>query len=494
MAPISSNKLDILLSEIKLGKVIDDQLGTTSKSGLYWTCLKVIGLIVCIFRIDTFSHYRADRVANALFNYCIKAELGDHPEELKKVIEILNILYTKKKGNKENIDHLKKQLNLAANVASKCENQKYLTSDDKVTLTSEVFKKIQGAIFSYSHVLSFQEEYHKEKPCVYAFLSKNQTGLPVDLRMYFNRVELDFANIFLELGSADMKGRLSFDLVTGNYFQHLDISQLEVDSLQDVLEQIIPKAVHLADNRANGAVRDDYTLYLEEYTGTLASLINPQTALQLEQKIVIIDQLITALKLLHQKGHVHLNIRMDQIVYEKQPEGEYKVRFQSLKSQHKIEDQIASKSDHPDLFIFQSMLEQFSSERSKQSSIKMFKKNQMMKMDLWNLGLVISSILLDECRVVKSNLGERIVPPLESIISVMDKIKKRTQLDPDEIQGEFNRECKEKQDASDHETVKNLWRLVSRMLQLEYSNRINASAAYDQFQAIKSSYKTFSQD
>ena len=264
--------------------------------------------------------------------------------------------------------------------------------------------------------------------------------------------------------------------------------------MQDDLEKIIPKAVHVADNRANGAVRDDYTLYLEKYTGTLASLIKPQSALPLEQKIVIIDQLIIALKLLHKKGHVHLNIRMDQIVYEKPPEGEYKVRFKDLKSLHKIEDQIASKSDHPDLFIFQSMLKQISSERSKQNSIELFKKNQMMKMDLWNLGLVISSILLDECRVVKSNLGERIVPPLKSIISVMDRIKKREQLDPSEIQDEFNAECKDKQDASDHQIMKKLWWLVSQMLQVEYSKRITASDAYNEFQAIKSTFVTFFQD
>ena len=149
-----------------------------------------------LFRVDVFFSVRAEHVANVLFNYCIKAKLGDRPEELKKAIEILDILFTKTGKKNKNILYMQDQLSLAVNVASKCENQKYLASDDKLTLTSEIFKKMQGAIFAYSHVLSFQKEYHKEKPYIYIYLSKNHTGLPVDLRMYFKRNVMDFANIF----------------------------------------------------------------------------------------------------------------------------------------------------------------------------------------------------------------------------------------------------------------------------------------------------------
>lgn len=511
MSAISNTKLDTLLSEIKNGKIIDDQLVTKSKSSFYWACRRVICLFCCLFRIDAFSHMRANRVAMNLFNYWRDNQLAENPENTKKVIEILDILDKKTHEKYKTIKRIRTLLSLTVNIASKCERQKQLAPADQSILNADVFKKIQSEIFNYCYLSFFKDDYlekrnqdygfsvffngkySKENPRVSFYISKKDTHLPIDLRVYFIGHEADFANIFLELEEEDEQGKRSFDLVTGKYYQYLDVSEQEASSLRNDFQNIIPQMVNWADNRVNGAFRQPYTLYLKKYTGILTSLIGPRAPLFLEQKISVIEQMITAVKLLHEKGQAHLNICLDQIVYQKLRDGNYRVRFRNLKSPIKIEDQIQSQSDHPDLFVFRALLARAPTVDSKTVWINSFKKRQT-KMDLWDLGLVISSILLSEYMTVETQAGKRVVPALKSIESVVYKLNGSQQISSEEVQEAIDQECSGKKDASEDLIMKNLWDLVSQMLQVDYAKRIDAKKAYEEIKRIKLSYKFYSQD
>lgn len=454
---------------------------------------------------------RANRVAMKLFDYWKDNQWVENPENTKKVIEILDILDKKTHEKYKTIKRIKSLLSLTVNIASKCENRKKLTPADQSILNADVFKKIQSEVFNYCYLsflkddylvtrnhdygfsVFFNEQYYKENPRVYFYIPKKDTHLPIDLRVYFIGDEADFSNIFLEFEPGEEQEKSSFDLVTGKYYQCLDVSQQEASFFRDDLQHIIPQMVNWADNRANGTLRQRYTLYLEKYSGTLASLIDPRFPLLLEQKISVIEQLIIAVKLLHEKDQAHLNICLDQIVYQKQRDGNYKVRFQGLKSPCTIEDQIESQSDHPDLYVFRALLARTPTVDSKTVWINSFKKRQT-KMDLWDLGLVISSILLNEYMTVETQAGKRVVPSLKSIESVVNKLNCSQQISSEEVQEAIDQECNNKKDSSADLIMKNLWDLVSQMLQLDYLKRIDAKKAHDEIQIIKHCYEFSSQD
>lgn len=484
---------DLLLLEIKQGKVITTDLTTKSREDrLFWW----YRTFLCIFlRVlgDSYSDLRAENVAKALFNYCEKNKLGDCPEELHKVIQIVDFLYQKKRGKKEKIQFISDQLTLMFTVATKCKSLKGLVPNDPVMWTPKVLKNIQWQVYAYSYAVSFIEKYFSKEAHVYTYLLKEETRLPANLIIYYDRKRLDFTRIFLELAPIyihkDVSEGESFDVVSGKYFQYLEYFDSISSTFYLDLKEILPEAIDWNKVPMAWNNKIKISLYLKKYTKTLAGLINRQASLSVDHKLAIIEQLLKALKLLHLHNRFHLNIGLEQVVYRKTSKEEYEVRFKNLGSAHSIEEQIGFSSDHPDILMLQPWLIVADSLNQRSSTIEQFKIEKMYKMDLWNMGLVVSALLLGKCQRVKSTKGDRVLPSLDSITNGINLLNGKQQLAPEHAQRKIDEECKAKQGECTHDTMKALWELVSQMLQLDNFNRIDAIKAYKQFQKIKDAHR-----
>ena len=109
---------------------------------------------------------------------------------------------------------------------------------------------------------------------------------------------------------------VSFDLASGEYYQRTTVSESEKSQLSKYVllaEKMMPRVISIFTNVRIRAHPNTYTLYQSKPHGTLDSYLSPGSPRHIKEKVEIIEQLFRALEVLHNRGHAHLNIRLDHL-------------------------------------------------------------------------------------------------------------------------------------------------------------------------------------
>lgn len=570
MNPVS-DRLDLLLKAVnQKGFIIDEHLIVRHRFSLYWIWLKISCPVYWLFGSDAFSHVKAVRVAQSIFIWWQSEGLVQNPQATQKVVTLLEtlkgmtrhdyreefnavtvnirqVIYTTTmqvardsvKSWDENHEETDKLVNLLESL--KAQNYRgYKDKFDKLIFglckhfdptLSKQWKKIEridravlnsATIYKILKVLaSIKNDSKGSKPKIRRFISKKLSDLPIDIRIYFDREKKVFPHIFLDLerSAYGRQSFVSFDLATGEYHQRTTVSESEKSQLSKYIllaAKMMPRVISIFRNVKIRANPNTYTLYQSKPHGTLDSYLSPGSSRGVKEKIEIIEQLFTALEVLHNRGHAHLSIRLNCIVYQIKDDRRCAVKFEDLRSVDNIDEIFSDPiTVHPDLFALKAKLKTIESGGIKKQFIADLGIKELQAIDIWDLGIVLSIVLLNDYSIISNHKGKWFSPHLVSVAKVFIALRDNKSLDFDQTQKEIDKECKEchplfyenmlenlekaktltfnksvrlKEITAEYNFLKDMWDLVSQMLKLDSKERIAAKEVFKKLEEIISQY------
>ena len=257
MNPIFDKLNQLHMAVQDKGYIIDDHLIVRQRFSLYWIWLRVSCPIYWLFGADAFSHVKAVRVAQSIFNWWQSEGLVQNPQATQKVVTLLEtlkgmtrrdyrnefnavtanirqVIYTTTmqmardavKSWRENHEETDKLVNLLESLKAR-NNRGYKDKFDKLifglckhfdSTLSKQWKKIEKidrsvlnsvTIYKILKVLaSIKNDSKGTQPKIRRFISKKQSDLPIDIRICFDRQEKVFPHIFLDLEDWHMEDNL----------------------------------------------------------------------------------------------------------------------------------------------------------------------------------------------------------------------------------------------------------------------------------------------
>lgn len=446
MANQLSTQLDGLLHAVnQKGCVIDTRLQVIYKFSLYWVWLHICCPFYWVFGGDAFSHVKAVNVADSLFKSWQSTGLAENHEGTQKVLKFIEILKSKARhnGNKKSFDAIvsniftliysttinqaknlilfweinpknpqrlfaqiellkerndplyKKEFNdLASNILLK--QAKVLLSKDRAILNDATIQNVFVRLFDLKK--SYADS---QKSKIYCFLSKKHSGLPIDIRVYFDCQKRIFQHVFLDLerSAYESKSLITFDLVSGRYYQRRVIFESEKNllaKLHALTLKIIPKIIAITPVATKCNSENSYIVYQGRPLGTLTCFFRCGSTFTAVEKFSVIQQIIAATEILHTRGHANLNIRLDRFVYQRGKQGFYIVRFEDLNRLGKIEEMLSARVvGHPDLVALKAKLQAGETTEVKKQIISSITKKELQAIDVWDLGLILMCVLFN---------------------------------------------------------------------------------------------------